>query len=413
MAHHTAFQKDRIPLAIEPLDPLFFRDGRPFGAGNHRGISGLPTPRTLSGMLRWQLIERTGADPAEFKHEDRDKRHWLARLAVRGPWLATLEPGGAAVSDVYTAPPAHLMRRGKGEHGPLALLAPLGPSVTLPGWNQPNPYDGQPPLAPPWDGWQTEPLTPLAGRLLNRAGLARVLAGQTPDDKDHVVKHASLFTFEDRVGVGIDPATQTGADGLLYSLRLIRLQEHTGFYAEVGIEDDDEKAVENLRALLRPGSGFIAPFGGEGRRVAVRVLEKPFEWPSAPADAIAPEDGGFTSLLVTPACFAPRDPAVSTGRQFPPHPLGTLAAAALGRPAVESGWHLGGGGRAGRAAGVARPTRLLVPAGSTYFWRRGRNAREETGAPATWHQLAQTPVDRAAGYGLALRGVWQWWSARG
>jgi hypothetical protein len=402
MAHHTAFHSPVAALALEPLDPLFFRDGRPFGVGSHRGVSGMPTPRTLAGMLRWHLMERLGVAPDAV----RERRHWLARLAVRGPWLARLEPMSNTLTDLFTAPPAHLVRVGK-EGRDLVLLAPL--NRPLPGWRQPNPYPDQPDLAAPWGGWRNEPLRPLEGVLLGREGLAAVLAGRAPK-ADQLTKHEALFSSEDRVGVGIDPDRQAAADQLLYSLRLIRLHEHVVFYAEIGVEGDDAEAAERLRAEVR--DGFVAPFGGEGRRVAVRPLGRPFAWPTAPGGVPSPEEGGFTSHLVAPACFAPREADNAAGRGVPPHPLGTLVALALGRGSAESGWRLGGGGsgRAGRAAGVPRATRHLVSAGATYFWRRGRNAPSDAAAPAAMCQLAQSAVDRAAGYGLALAGQWRWWA---
>lgn len=397
-----------IALRLDPLDPLFFRDGRPFGVGTPRARSGMPTPRTLGGMIRWNLIERAGADPARIRRNG----HWLSRLAVRGPWLARYaDNSSAAPTDVYTPAPAHLVRRGKSPDAPLSLLAPLPPGTPLPGWSTPNPYEGHPPLVPLWGGWLRDALSPVTD-YLTRAGLASVLAGQCPDpDPDRgLQKPGHLFQYEDRTAVGIDPQRQTAADGLLYSLRLLTLKDRIGFYAEVGAEDDDPQCLERLRDLLAPGTEFPAPFGGEGRRVALRVLAEPLSWPDPPQPPEAPGQGGFTSLLLSPACFSPRDSSRGDARRVPPSPLGTLVAAAIPRPHRETGWHHRGGaapGAAGRAAGIPRPLRSLVPAGATYFWQSGR---QREGAPPPRWQLAPTPVDRANGYGLALRGVWHWWS---
>ena len=50
-----------VGLRIDPLDVLFFRDGRPFTPAS-RGASGLPTPQTLAGAVRTHLLQHAGCD---------------------------------------------------------------------------------------------------------------------------------------------------------------------------------------------------------------------------------------------------------------------------------------------------------------------------------------------------------------
>lgn len=410
MTNHTAFQQPIVALKITPLDPLFFRDGRPFGEGSTRGTSGLPMPRTLSGMVRWHLMKKMEVSPRNISKDDHG--HWISRLAVRGPWLAKFGSENQSVDDVYVTPPAHLVRVGKDKKVPLQLLSPLRPGTPLPGWREGNPYEGQPQLSALWGGWKKEPFRPVEGSVLSLKGLQQVLEGKAPDDNS-LLNSSDLFQAENRVGVGIDSNSQTAAEGLLYSVSMLRLAEHIGFYAELGAEGNDPKASSELKKLFIIGSSFIAPFGGEGRRVSVEVIEKPIKWPQAPATATSnSEAGGFTTMLVSPACFAPRVDDRAKGRQFPPHPLGTLVSAAIGRAVGESGWQQTArnhsGSDTGRAQGAPRPTRMLVPGGSTYFWQRGTRATRNEPLPESW-QLAQTPLERSLGYGLALRGAWQWW----
>ena len=51
----------RVGLCIDPLDVLFFRDGRPFDAAS-RAYGGLPLPRTIAGALRTALLASEGFD---------------------------------------------------------------------------------------------------------------------------------------------------------------------------------------------------------------------------------------------------------------------------------------------------------------------------------------------------------------
>jgi len=48
-------------VAGEPLDVLFFRDGRPFGEAT-RARSGLPTPQVFCGAVRNWLLRQHDCD---------------------------------------------------------------------------------------------------------------------------------------------------------------------------------------------------------------------------------------------------------------------------------------------------------------------------------------------------------------
>lgn len=409
-ANAPVFEK-AIGLLIEPLDPLFFRDGRPFEAAS-RGSSGLPMPRTLYGMLRYHLFEQVGLKRNEI-HTLRQKpdhpHHWMSWIAVRGPWLATTGNTGRSIEEVYVQPPAHVMQVGKAD-GEYVTLRPLRDGTELPGWNLPSPYGDPKPLRPLWAGAFGKDLKPISGRLIGKAGLTELLKGKDLV-ADHLKWQSDLWVHEERVGVAIHPGKQTAAEGQLYTTSMIRLKNRTAFYAEVGIEGDKDH-LGDLRRLL--GGEFIAPFGGEGRRVRVQTLDNAFTWPE-PQPVPDKEHGGFFAMQLSPTAFTPSEYHGSVTderlrRQYPPNPLGSLIAAAVPRAVPESGWELLGikddPGYRGRAAGMPRPTRYAIPAGATTFWQSGNGATKEV--LHRW-QLGQTPLDRAAGYGTALRGIWHYW----
>ncbi|MBN1903298.1 hypothetical protein JW926_18410, partial [Candidatus Sumerlaeota bacterium] len=58
-------EKPILSLIIEPLDTLFFRDGRPFGPTDHSN-SGLPVPQTLAGMVKTRLMHLYNVKPHEM-----------------------------------------------------------------------------------------------------------------------------------------------------------------------------------------------------------------------------------------------------------------------------------------------------------------------------------------------------------
>src|SRR5437764_11167128 len=101
----TAQTIKRLGISLDPLDVLFFRDGRPFGAGSRVG-SGLPPPQTVAGAIWTALLERHGRQfnrllEARDRPRDipellakADAPSWLSEVTVRGPWLAQLDSAG-------------------------------------------------------------------------------------------------------------------------------------------------------------------------------------------------------------------------------------------------------------------------------------------------------------------------------
>lgn len=125
-----------IGLTLEPLDTLFFRSGRPFGAGLP-GESGLPSPQNLAGALRTFLLERAGADFEAMRGKAPAAAFaaagapWLAGVRFRGPWLA--EVSTSKSPRPFVPLPADLFAQG-GRH---LRMRPV--TKDLPGWQPPEP----------------------------------------------------------------------------------------------------------------------------------------------------------------------------------------------------------------------------------------------------------------------------------
>ncbi|HEX4610926.1 MAG TPA: CRISPR-associated protein Cas5, partial [Urbifossiella sp.] len=54
-----------VGVRLDALDPLLFRDGRPFDAAA-RVSGGLPTPQTAAGALRTAMLAALGFDFGKF-----------------------------------------------------------------------------------------------------------------------------------------------------------------------------------------------------------------------------------------------------------------------------------------------------------------------------------------------------------
>lgn len=351
-----------ISFELEPLDVLFFRDGRPFDAAP-RAATVIPMPQTVAGALRTWLLDRLGADfvalgaavkrGASF-HEATAAQGTaigaVGRLHVRGPWFVK--------DGERLAPTPATIEAGKDAGGKMHRLDPLADG--LPGWSPP--MDG---LRPLWR--RSRDPARARGGYLCRTGLERFLAGGLPH-ADEIVDTDALFDTEDRVGIGVDTATQTAGEGMMYAVRLMRLVPGVTLAADLAGTPEDLDVC--------PEDDDVLPLGGEARRAIIRRLRSAHCWPKAPAEG----GDGRLLLLTTPAPF---------GGWRPPR-LSLVAAAVPGHVPV-SGWDMARGG--------PKPNRFAVQAGSVYFYGK------ETDLPDDTDSLC-TGEDAAAGWGTFLEGAW-------
>jgi CRISPR-associated protein Cmr3 len=367
-----------IGVKLEPLDVLFLRDGRPFGAAM-QGKSVLPMPQTLAGAVWTALLDAAGCDFSRFMElvrggtEIREAMQetcgaaWIASVEVRGPWLARPQPNGEQCEVLVPVPAVlHAEKTAAKQEGktPLHRLRPLRPGH-LPGWQAPESLPGL------WPLWlRTNRPTESAAGYLTQGGLHAFLHGE-PVTLDQRVRPEELFDFDRRTGIGIQPDRLSAEEGLIYGASFLALKPNVFFYADVILpEDGDQALLEQIKSL---------PLGGEGRRVRSTVLDEGYRWPEpkSPQGKQKP-----LLLLTTPGCFAAGwRPARLNGR--------LLAAAVPGSISV-SGWDLARGG--------PKPNRFAAQAGSVYFLNEPLDPWPET--------LSDNDRDAQQGWGCYLKGVW-------
>ena len=349
----------RIGLVLEPLDLLFFRDGRPFEAGIRVGSTTI-FPQTLAGAVRTALLEQAGCDFDAFARdtsagksigeslaEQSSDLANIAAVAVGGPWF--LRDGQPLVPA-----PASLLRDGDGE---IVRLAPL--RSALPGWSPEEPG-----MLPLWTRSRTK--ADRVSGYLTLEGAGRFLQGEMPTF-DQFVPADELFATDTRTGIVVGAETLTVATGMIYSADYLSLKPGVALYAELsGPEPVLLQAFAEETAI---------PLGGQSRYVRIRRTREPVQWPRHRW-----ERAGSLLLLTTPAPF-------DDGWR-PPY-LDIAAAAVPGHVAV-SGWDLA---RAG-----PKPTRFAVAAGAVYFCRGAAPGRESLCGGD----------DALLGWGQVLEGVWDY-----
>ncbi|MBM4001270.1 MAG: hypothetical protein FJ297_17340 [Planctomycetes bacterium] len=399
-----------IGLLLDPLDVLFFRDGRPFGEASY-GVSTTPLPQTLAGAVRTNLLRHANCDFDKLGKAMRDTSDfraaveaggapaWIADLVVRGPWFARDTESTSGVELLLPVPhvlhvdkkktaPARSGARRSGQDDGEAKLYRIRPvrSETIPGWRHAARRAGiERPLAPLWakHAARTEP----AHGYLTTRGFESFLQDDRSHEKTSVentglVKNDDVFAFDRRTGIGIDPKTLHADDGKIYGASFLSLKPKVCLYASVVVPAaalrDAAEAFERVDTMA---------FGGEGRRVHVRVVSGA-DRPKAPAHR-DPAPGSRERPLVvltTPGLFEARC-------RWAPQCLlanGNLTSAAVSGNVPVSGWDLARGG--------PKPTRFAVAAGAVYFLQEPL-----TNWPTS---LCDDERDRAQGWGCYVRGVW-------
>jgi CRISPR-associated protein Cmr3 len=366
-----------VGVRLDPLDTLFFRDGRPFSAAI-RVSGGLPTPQPLAGALRTALLGRSGFRFDEFARHRKKMTlpdalarcgapPWIKTARFRGPWLA-LARGASAVEPLLPLPA--ILSRGR-EQDAWSWAWPRQ-SGNFPGWRDPDR------LLPLWRRVDAD--AKAASVLLTLTGLAAFLEGRDPPGEE-CYRIDELYGFDNRIGIGIDMHALTSAEGELYGIRLLALKDKVRgarlcLYAEMCLGADAEQ---------RPWfDGTPVPFGGEGR--CVRAFEiNPCTWPTA--DPTRPRGLWY---LASPTFLPVRQ---ASRRSLPELP--GLKAAASGAGFAISGWDV--------AANGPRPTRFAVPAGAVYFVEGQATA----GNFVSGDDTQTTDELLAEGWGFALQGKWE------
>ena len=382
---------------IEPLDPLIVRDGRPFYAtpGARAKSLSFPFPSTTTGGVR----TRAGQD-ANGRFDEANIPAVLD-IRVRGPLLAEQDgnslrllvpaPLDAVVFDASTADKT-VQRRylAPVEHGDAVVDMPTGVTHLV---GMPNARDEKPSKQAPRFWYWDEAYDWLLNAQDDAAPLEFTQLGHNGPTHDR------------RVHVGIDSVTQTGKDGALFATSGLT------FWHNVPDADDNlllsgAKKLALVTAVDNPGSLSIEPglasLGGERRVVRWRQAPDallPAEIPPELADRIVAA-GACRVVLLTPACFT-QGWRPDWLRQSRHNVTPTLLAAAVGQPAVVSGWDYAKHG--------PKPTRRLAPAGSVYFLVLNGAAETDirTWLDEIWFRCISDELDdRQAGFGLAVVGTW-------
>lgn len=347
-----------LQLAIIPRDVLFCRDARPM-LGSTVGEGGTwPLPGKFHSALLACLYHKLGIIPVKGKPVRR-----LQSLRTAGPFPTYR-------GEICFPVPGDLVPGGK-----------LYPAENRGSNNLPKP------LCKVLNS-TAAPSKEKLGEWITAAELERY--AREGADNVQTIPSSELFSRELRPGIGIDPQTRSTNSGQFYLAEYLRLREDN----QVGMAAFAELNDDLLEQFFSQKSTIDFCFGGQRCIASMKAIRDHRRSPWPP---INPASGAETTMvkwvLLSPALFnngflpdwvdrqdgrvklrngdIPRRTGESRDEwrerlQALPPIKARLVAAKVDKPLVMSGWKLTGGTEV--SAGIPRATRLLVPAGSVYYF---------------------------------------------
>lgn len=450
-------------ILLEPIDVLFFRDGRPMNGASSGHGAAWPLP-TVVNLAFHAALHRAGFDGVHHHRRGRAGKHTDARdrkfgsLVTAGPFLVHVEgekrvwyfprPADAADPGEVTLRPV----RGTGVS---SLAAPCVYPVVS---NRPPSKEA----AKPW--W-------------NRAAWDAYLGVSQPDGRAGVPlckTDAEFADTEHGYGIGLDPATGSVKEGMFYSAHYLRLRPDWRLGVLATAPDKDYSHPEHgndlVRALL-DGGGTRIIAGGQQRVCTAVLAEQSNGRPPLPrgrtsgfeqhdgkwlvkwalltpaifpeitartaSDAterkahpggwlpswICPESGNVLLQLVSAEERRRRRSLNAAGKGYESRPDidARLVAAVVPKPAPVTGWALPNG--TDRSKGGAKATHLAVPAGAVYYFEAGSvEDAEKLAAALNWHggdpasgviRNRRSALLGEKGFGLGVCGTWNFHGVSG
>jgi CRISPR-associated protein Cmr3 len=219
---------------------------------------------------------------------------------------------------------------------------------------------------------------PAGGYWLTEAGWCSYLRAEVLQAAD-LVKSGDLWALDHRVGVGLDAARRSAADGRLFSMEAVALKPGVGFLVAV-------------TGAVPPVSGAVR-LGGDGRGA---VIQKAPIQPPEPDYVALIKAGRCRLILASPGLFAEgwRLPGMVPDGRFEFNGVrAQVVCAAVPRAEVISGWDL--------AKWQPKPALRAAPGGSVYWLDKLEatpEALRKLAEMGLWGEPCEDSARRAEGY---------------
>ena len=380
-------------LFIEPTEPLLFRTGRPFSAGENNFAETLfpPTPETIQGAVRAAIA--THWNPRKSLAENFADPNLVELIGIYDNYgrfhitsfsLGRYARGQAIDTAVRLFPaPSHILYDEEKKRQIRLMPEQRGIGVQT---NLPDNY-WLLSIKNPGDENNGGKLEPLKGWLTEK-GLQTALLTTSDITDDDLVNDNAIFTRESRLGIGMNNRAKTTEEGMLYQVQMIRMNhilgsDHIyGFIVDVGLDDIADSEVQGKLSL--PNEGWIT-LGGERRAAYFKVINQA----ASDAGKSAPkhQTTGNLLYLATPAALYGGWQPASWPTEHQP------ITAAITHYQSIGGWQLKPGSYKN---GENKVMRRCVPIGSVYFFNETITNPQHL-----------TDYGSQIGYGITYTGEWK------
>lgn len=324
---------------IQPVDVLFLRGNQLFGdPGSYGECLVPPWPSVAAGAIRSRMLideqaDLTAFSQGKYEHPTLGTPENPGSFTLSGFYLAREQEDDQ--HEILVAPPADLVISKAGDSGALDINRLRPESIHL---ESSFPLEKLPVLT------QSERSKSESGYWLTQAGWQVYLSGQTPS-VEHLVHSSDLWSFDARVGIGMNAQSRSIEEGKLFSTQALVMKDTVGFLVAV------MGAMPSVDGLLR--------FGGDGR--AARIQSTSVSLPEPDFDAIC-QAKRCRVVLTSPGLFPEgwKLPSLDAENRISFDGIsGRLVSASVPRAETISGWDL--------ANKKPKSAQRVVPTGSVYW----------------------------------------------
>lgn len=349
-------------IKIDPLDTLFFRDGKPFTMGDDTWANGVfpPYPSVIYGALRSAYFSNH-LNELEQANEDADSTR---NLKIRGIYLLEED-------SIYLPLPNDCVKKKNDKNNSVFVL----PMHEL--------NDIKSSCQTQYSLKSVEKVENVDGGLINIDSLKEYLEC-TKGLFSSILKVADRVLSEPKIGIGINKETGTTEEGKLYRVDMRRLENKRGKCLSLIID---------FEGLDLPERGMIK-LGGEGKAVSYQKFE-PINFS---IDNFRPDAKRLKLYLSTPTIFKKgwlpewMDEKTLIGK-YKGLKL-KLITVSIGKPI-----HIGG---FDMKAKKPKPMFKAVPAGSVYYFKVIEGNIQKVFK--IFNQIAISDFNPEQGFGIAYVG---------
>ncbi|HFA48253.1 MAG TPA: type III-B CRISPR module-associated protein Cmr3 [Bacteroidetes bacterium] len=354
-------------IKFDATDTWFFRDGRPFNAGEESWANSLfpPYPSVLYGVMRTVFFANNMPE--------------LSKANTAGDPSARLRiiHYGLCFNDVgLSFPlPADLIRK-KGENNLQPLQLKTRPPSLVSSYEKHYTHILQSPFPDKSDN--------LFGQsALSLPEFCQYLLGQMPSN---AIEFKDYSSPEYKVGLGRNRDTRQAEEGMLYK---VTYRRPTGLVKNMKNPTRSVSLSVAIDGLSLSDNG-LTKFGADGKLAVFSKLEPTPEMPAAP---IIGKGEIFKMYLATPAIFKEGWAPLALFKKYGLK----ICTAAIGKPLSIGGWDM--------QNKRPKPMRKALPAGSVYYLQEVESGNAQ-GFVNAFHAKALQCVDSLGhqGFGIAFFG---------